>query len=1226
MEFDDEQHGVSGRVPKCGAIFMSNSTTKKECLRRGLFGLPSSHGHFVKQVKAGMILFLFDYDKRHLHGVFRACSDGAIDIVPHAFGSSGKQFSAQVRRLLCLFSLRRATDHLPHRQSSKIKGARANDKGKVRRVDDGGATMREEVKDLNDLDNDYGPVVLNEYSGKSSGYGGRESDESRFAKSDGLGNKHKAFFADSLAKSERESDESWFAKSDGLGNKHKSYDELELVTRNEYFEDSLANAGRDGGRFAGCYRSGSEHNLAIEHGSVLSNDPPRYLSGKVGPMNEYFEDSLAKVGRDGGRFAAYDRSGSGRNLAIDHRPVLSNDRSGYLSGKSGPMNEYYEDSLAKVGRDGGRLAACDRSGSGRNLAIDHGPVMSNDHSGYLSGQAGPMNDHFEDSLAKVGRDGGRFAACDRSGSGRNLAIEHERVVSNDLSGYLSGKAGHMNEYFEDSLAKAGRDGGRFAACEWSGNGHNLAIEHGSVVSNDHSGYLSGQAGPMNEYFEDSSAKVGRDGGRFAACDRSGSVRNLAIEHGHVVSNDHSGYLSGKVGQVPDHDRFTMTNRLESENIMDNDFVLPISTERRSLFQPNLDRSVYSNNSVFKDQHRLYTASSDSTERQICYPSYSTLYGDALGMSTLPSDPESANIYSRYSSSPRIDHSSNSVKECASPHKTYAGTLIPSPKNQLYFPSVDPKCRKRGPDDSSGFGNPVSVSTPDNYDDYLYGTSMPLSRDAYSENLAVESSENPGYKGLSFLRYASAPLHLSETENNGRENKGSSFYSGFPGESLGKLEREVARQEKNEAFTDDVPLSNHGQLQLHGRDYSVEPKSDYHHEHSSLNYDLKYDRDFENTSSGCQKNRNSVFSRLALASDVHVKKSGDDFGHKEYDEDTPVDEYNSLNHDLKYYQGSENMSSGCQKNRNSVFSRLTLSSDVRVKENGDDIGSKECDGDTSVDEVMSMLRQSLFQSAKTKKSKTLVKQNEEHENSRDTKQTTFCPKLEMDCLVDFKYSSAGRTPCVDFKRRSEIRKGEDNTKSRQTNEIAGSDGSSGRGHKRSKLIRPNFSKKESSSEQGISSDQHYKRRKLIRPSFSKKEPSNEQGINDDVSKSTDVLSQESSVNNKDKRGSCEVLVGSQDQENKSSQSVELLQRVISLVSGENKNINVEKDSNGKGESKAESCKAFSLTGYEDGKESSQDAVIKNASEDKSQNAENGLRNMDSVVDELPDTTPSCNRDL
>jgi hypothetical protein len=981
--------------------------------------------------------------------------------------------------------LRRTTYHLPQRQLSKIKGARENAKGEVRRVHDGGAIMRDEVKDPNDLDNDHGPVVLNEYSGKSFGYGGRESDESRFV------------------------------KSNGLGNKHKTYD----VTMNEYFEDSLAKSGRDGGRFAACFRSGMEHNLAIEHGSVVSNEPLRYLSGKVGPMNEYFEDSLAKVGRDGGRFVACERLGSEHNLAIEHGPVVSNHPPRYLSGKVGPINEYFEDSLATVGRDGGRFAACDRSKSGHNLAIDHGPVVLNDRSGYLSGKVAPINEYFEDSLAKGGID---------------------RV-------------------------------------------------------------------------------------RFAACGRSESRDNLSIEHGPVVSNDRFGYLSGKV-EVPDHSRYTMTNRLDSECNMDNGFVPSMSTECRSLYQPNLDRSVYSDNAVFKDQHRSYSTSTRPIETQICYPSYSTLYGDALGMSTVPYDPESTSINYRYSSSPGIDHSSNSLKECASPYKPYTGTLIPSPKNQLHFPSVEPKCRKRCPDDSSSFGNHVSFSTPNNHEHFNYRNIMPLSRVAYSENLAAESSENPGYEGLSYLQCALAPLHLSETEKKRMENKGSSFYSGFLVESLGKLECEkVARQEENnEAFTGNVPLSNNGQLQLHGCDYSVEPRSDYHPEHDSLNHDLKYDPDSENMSSGCQKNVNSVFSRLAWASDVHVKENSDDFGHKEYGEDTSLDEHNSLNLDHKSYQGFENVSYGCQKNRNSVFSRLTLASDVYVEENGDDVGRNECDGDTSVDEVMARLRQSLFQSAKTKKSKTLIKEYDEHENLRDTKQTTCCPKLEMDCLVDFKYPNVGRTPCVDFKRRSEVCKIQDNTKSRHYNEIAGSDGSSGGHHKRSKLIRPNFSKKESSNEQGISSGGDHKRRKLIRPNFSKKESSNEQGINNDASKGTEVLSPENSVNRKDKRGSCEVLVGSQDKENMSSQSVEL-QHVASLISGEYKNINVERGSNGGGESKADSCKTFFRIGYEDEKESSHDAGVQNACEDES-NAENGLGIMDSGLGELPDTTPSYNKHI
>lgn len=87
---------VHGLLPEHGAIFMSNARTKRECLRKKLFGLPSSLSKFVKNVKAGMFLFLFEYEKRELHGVFKAASDGEIDIVPAAYGSSGKRFPAQV--------------------------------------------------------------------------------------------------------------------------------------------------------------------------------------------------------------------------------------------------------------------------------------------------------------------------------------------------------------------------------------------------------------------------------------------------------------------------------------------------------------------------------------------------------------------------------------------------------------------------------------------------------------------------------------------------------------------------------------------------------------------------------------------------------------------------------------------------------------------------------------------------------------------------------------------------------------------------------------------------------------------------------------------------------------------------------------------------------------------------------------------------------------------------
>lgn len=96
MGFDEDEICVGGLVPKFGAIFMSNSATKKECLKRKIFGLPMAKANFVKKVKSGMILFLFEFEKRELYGVFQAISDGSMNLNPRAFTSSGKQFPAQV--------------------------------------------------------------------------------------------------------------------------------------------------------------------------------------------------------------------------------------------------------------------------------------------------------------------------------------------------------------------------------------------------------------------------------------------------------------------------------------------------------------------------------------------------------------------------------------------------------------------------------------------------------------------------------------------------------------------------------------------------------------------------------------------------------------------------------------------------------------------------------------------------------------------------------------------------------------------------------------------------------------------------------------------------------------------------------------------------------------------------------------------------------------------------
>ncbi|KAJ6793331.1 Uncharacterized protein M6B38_235755 [Iris pallida] len=96
MEYEDGNKKQEQCSMMKGAIFMSNRKTKQECIKRKLFGLPSTRTWFIMKIKAGMLLFLFENEERKLYGVFEATSDGALNIVPNAFISSGNSFPAQV--------------------------------------------------------------------------------------------------------------------------------------------------------------------------------------------------------------------------------------------------------------------------------------------------------------------------------------------------------------------------------------------------------------------------------------------------------------------------------------------------------------------------------------------------------------------------------------------------------------------------------------------------------------------------------------------------------------------------------------------------------------------------------------------------------------------------------------------------------------------------------------------------------------------------------------------------------------------------------------------------------------------------------------------------------------------------------------------------------------------------------------------------------------------------
>ncbi len=68
-----------------GHIFVCSHNTEKECFQRALFGSSKAYGPFVLRIKKRDILFLNNLDTDVLYGVFRAASDGRLNIQPDAW-------------------------------------------------------------------------------------------------------------------------------------------------------------------------------------------------------------------------------------------------------------------------------------------------------------------------------------------------------------------------------------------------------------------------------------------------------------------------------------------------------------------------------------------------------------------------------------------------------------------------------------------------------------------------------------------------------------------------------------------------------------------------------------------------------------------------------------------------------------------------------------------------------------------------------------------------------------------------------------------------------------------------------------------------------------------------------------------------------------------------------------------------------------------------------------
>ncbi|KAM1234946.1 hypothetical protein ACFX2J_004471 [Malus domestica] len=200
-----------------------------------------------------------------------------------------------------------------------------------------------------------------------------------------------------------------------------------------------------------------------------------------------------------------------------------------------------------------------------------------------------------------------------------------------------------------------------------------------------------------------------------------------------------------------------------------------------------------------------------------------------------------------------------------------------------------------------------------------------------------------------------------------------------------------------------------------------------------------------------------------------------------------------------------------------------------------------------------------------------------------------------CFEDKVDQRCEEIPFVDFKRRSELRKRNGDTKARAKDEIAGKDRLLVGQCKTRKLIRPKFNNNEprneksingnislnlqaSSQESSVSEDVNGERRKLVRPKFRVNEPCDDKSMNGNTSKILQVSSQKCSTS--EESGSCEASIGSQGKLLPQGTDLSL---VVCQSSHENENTQTERSSKYEREIEVESSEASVNFGGEGRKE-------------------------------------------
>ena len=521
--------------------------------------------------------------------------------------------------------------------------------------------------------------------------------------------------------------------------------------------------------------------------------------------------------------------------------------------------------------------------------------------------------------------------------------------------------------------------------------------------------------------------VGTDYDKLTMCGWERKDYRLGIERGCAISREHSKCHFGDGRRVPSDGGFLMNDEFQRECNKDNGFEPAVLSEYPSLLQSNLQRSVFARkplltNSLVPDQSVPPVGCHQFESQLLSNLSSNASSRDAVITSTRPFDSDAPSLSYQFPST--NGNCSSTTGGC--PQYDYAENLISSSRKQSFYSYPDPKGLNKCLDKIPTYGDYVSFSGPNFNENLHQGTAVSLSHAAYSENLDADLLKHQCYSGLSSSNCSLADVPSLGTRTNLRENKSyscnplsPSVYSslvddyGYQMEPEDQLEHETVWRQKNEALMGNIALSYEDPLMSQGFVSSVDPQSLQHYENNSFRYGL---------------------------------------GH---------------------HQRSGTLDSGPQKNRMTVFSRLALASDAYVTEHSADIDYEVSKTSTVVDGIMEMLHKNHHQWAKLKKPKQGNKQYDV-EKLMSKKQNIISRKAdslkalaedaEVDCSLagqEEKTQLTEEKSFLNFKRRSEWRKLHNSGTTSECNECSANEGFLGGQQKKRKLVRPNFSKSGSS---------------------------------------------------------------------------------------------------------------------------------------------------------------------